>query len=108
MSFAAEAILQDLISHGHFWHLRKRSLLISLIFFRGASTRTIPEFPFVMDTSGIILDHVLTHKIQLEDYRKRLWQMVTSDPQILLKIMSEAYKKHEQDLSNGVPSKRRI
>lgn len=82
----------------HFWHLRKRTPLYLYFCYYGPIVCTRPEFPFVIETNGSCVDHILTSEEELKKYRFELWQKYQEDPTFLYNLMQEAYNRNAQDI----------
>ncbi len=81
----------------HFWHVRKRPALLIYFFYYGSTCRAAKEFPYYVQTSGQIADHVVTKKTDLEEFRNKLWEKFHKSPKFILKFMKKMYQKNEED-----------
>ena len=81
----------------HVWHQRTRSPFFTYIIYRGAADYRPPDFPHGIQSSGTVLDWVLTDARQLDDYGKKVWGMFQNNHGWVFDIMRELEEKNERD-----------
>ena len=81
----------------HVWHQRTRSPFFTYIFYRGAADYRMLDFPYGIETTGTVLDWVLTDARQLEDYGKKVWGMFQNNPNWILNMIQKFQEKNKQD-----------
>lgn len=81
-----------------FWHVRKRPALLIYFFYHGATCRASKDFPYYIHTSGQIVDHVVTSKKELEEFRKKAWEKFQKEPDFVLRFMNQLYEQNREHI----------
>lgn len=98
MSTEQEKIQDVIDTDWHFWHIRKRPLLLLYFFYSGPALYE-GDLPAHISTSGSCVDHVITKNSELESLKIKQWEQLEADPEYILRFMDKIYELNKQHLN---------